>query len=99
MRMPWIPKLALFLPPIVLPVFVLPLIVLLIGVESALADGNIGKVNHVIVVMQENHSFDNYFGALAYAPGSPYRNGNGACSKADHSCVNGLSCTVDLAGI
>jgi phospholipase C len=98
MRMPWIPKLALFLPPIVLPVFVLPLIVLLIGVESALADGNIGKVNHVIVVMQENHSFDNYFGALAYAPGSPYHNGNGACSKTDHSCVNGLTCTADLTG-
>jgi phospholipase C len=35
-------------------------------------DGGIHKVKHVIVVMQENHSFDNYFGALAYAPGSPY---------------------------
>jgi phospholipase C len=32
----------------------------------------IRKVKHIIVVMQENHSFDNYFGALAYAPGSPY---------------------------
>jgi phospholipase C len=30
------------------------------------------KVNHIIILMQENHSFDNYFGALAYAPGSPY---------------------------
>jgi phospholipase C len=30
------------------------------------------RVKHVIIVMQENHSFDNYFGALAYAPGSPY---------------------------
>ena len=38
------------------------------------AEGQSGvqKVNHIIVVMQENHSFDNYFGALAYAPGSPY---------------------------
>jgi phospholipase C len=30
----------------------------------------IRKVKHVILVMQENHSFDNYFGALAYAPSS-----------------------------
>jgi phospholipase C len=44
--------------------------------------------------MQENHSFDNYLGALAYAPGSPYRNGNGSCSSTDHKCVDGLTCTV-----
>jgi len=30
------------------------------------ADGNVQNVNHIIIVMQENHSFDNYFGALAY---------------------------------
>jgi phospholipase C len=29
------------------------------------------KVKHIIILMQENHSFDNYFGALAYAPGVP----------------------------
>jgi len=60
----------------------------------ALADGNLKKVNHIIIVMQENHSFDNYFGALAYAPGSPYHNGNGACALTDHKCVDGLTCTV-----
>ena len=42
--------------------------------SSAFADGNVKKVNHIIIVMQENHSFDNYFGALAFAPGSPYHN-------------------------
>jgi phospholipase C len=45
------------------------------GPEAAFAqDGAEGlqKVNHIIVLMQENHSFDNYFGALSYAPGSPY---------------------------
>jgi phospholipase C len=36
------------------------------------AGAGLSKVNHVIIVMMENHSFDNYFGALAYAPGSPY---------------------------
>jgi len=49
----------------------------------AFADGDINKVNHVIVLMQQGHSFDNYFGALAYAPGSAYHNGNGACDPND----------------
>src|SRR5215471_19549939 len=61
---------------------------------AAMADGNVKKVNHIIIVMQENHSFDNYFGALAYAPGSPYHNGNGACPATDHTCVDGLTCTL-----
>jgi phospholipase C len=65
-------------------------------------------VKHVIVVMQENHSFDNYFGALVYAPGSPYhgpdrrdrgdRGGRGGCTADDHRCVDGLTCAVDHAG-
>ncbi|HKA75106.1 MAG TPA: alkaline phosphatase family protein [Xanthobacteraceae bacterium] len=29
-------------------------------------------MKHIIVVMQENHSFDNYFGVLAYVPGGVY---------------------------
>ena len=67
---------------------------LLLSANSAVADGNLKHVNHIIIVMQENHSFDNYFGALAYAPGSPYHNGNGACAGTDHKCVDGLVCTV-----
>jgi phospholipase C len=43
-----------------------------VAVQPTLAEGNLRKVKHIIVVMQENHSFDNYFGALAYAPGTPY---------------------------
>ena len=62
-------------------------------VRPALADGNLNKVNHIIVLVQENHSFDNYFGALAYAPSSPYHNGNGRCSSSDHLCLDGLTCT------
>ena len=49
------------------------------------ADGSVKKVNHIIIVMQENHSFDNYFGALPYAPGGPYH--NGPCDRDDHGCV------------
>ena len=41
------------------------------GAGPVRADGDIKKVKHVVILMQENHSFDNYFGALAFAPGSP----------------------------
>ena len=64
----------------------------LFGPNLARADGPLKNLNHIIIVMQENHSFDNYFGVLAYAPGTPYHNGNGACSATDHGCVDGLTC-------
>src|SRR5437899_9221952 len=54
---------------------------------QVVANGDVHKVKHVIIVMQENHSFDNYFGALAYAPGSPYHTTSGGCRQEDHSCV------------
>ena len=65
------------------------------------AGTGIHKIKHVIVVMQENHSFDNYFGALAYAPGSPYHPaaGDAGCGDTDHRCVDGLSCQVDAGGL
>ncbi|HEX8111256.1 MAG TPA: alkaline phosphatase family protein, partial [Kofleriaceae bacterium] len=69
--------------------------------DAARADGGIHKVQHVIVVMQENHSFDNYFGALAYAPGSPYHApaaGRAGCAGNDHRCLDGLRCAIDAGG-
>jgi phospholipase C len=56
----------------------------------------LARVNHIVVMMQENHSFDNYLGALPYAPGSPYH--AGPCSSGDHTCVDGLGCTADASG-
>jgi phospholipase C len=53
--------------------------------------GQLSRVKHIIVVMQENHSFDNYFGVLPYAVGSPYR--SGPCKADDNSCVDALSCS------
>jgi phospholipase C len=47
-------------------------------------------------MMQENHSFDNYLGALPYAPGSPYH--TGPCVAGDNRCIDGLACTTDAAG-
>src|SRR5205823_12971537 len=69
----------------------------LTGPRLALADGDLQRVNHIIIVMQENHSFDNYFGVLAYAPNTPYHSAKGsgrrrACPADDHTCVDGLSC-------
>src|SRR5579871_480045 len=92
--------------------WLLPLAMFMImgGSVAAHAEGNIKKVKHVIIVMQENRSFDNYFGALAYAPGSPYhtpehdrdrdrdRDDNHGCRKDDHRCVDGLTCLVDGSG-
>jgi phospholipase C len=43
-------------------------------------NGGLQNVNHIIIVMQENHSFDNYFGALPYVPGGPYHQ----CRNQDH---------------
>lgn len=55
----------------------------LVGSGPALAQGGLHKVKHIIIVMQENHSFDNYFGALAFVPGSPYHSRD----EIDHDVV------------
>jgi phospholipase C len=62
----------------------------------AVADGDLRNLKHLIIVMQENHSFDNYFGVLPYVGGSPYH--PGPCTQNDHACVDGLSCTVSTTG-
>jgi phospholipase C len=76
----------------------LPILLGLLTAKPARGDGDLKKVKHVIIIMQENHSFDNYFGALAYAPGSPYHNGMGGCVKGDHKCVDGLVCRFGIDG-
>jgi phospholipase C len=38
-------------------------------------DGGIHKIKHIITIMQENRSFDSYFGAFPGADGIPMRNG------------------------
>src|SRR5947209_16983312 len=83
----------------------LPILIAMTIPANLMATGNVHKVKHIIIVMQENHSFDNYFGALAYAPGSPYHRPIAApggspagCRANDHSCVDGLSCSMDAAG-
>jgi phospholipase C len=41
----------------------------------AWAQSCLSQVNHIVMVMQENHSFDNYFGVLPLATGTPYHPG------------------------
>jgi phospholipase C len=67
-----------------------------LGAVSAHADGNINNVHHIIIMMQENHSFDNYLGVLGYVAGSPYHNAKGrrGCPINDNACVDGLSCKI-----
>jgi phospholipase C len=69
-----------------------------LGLGPALADGPLTKVNHIVVVMQENHSFDNYFGVLPYAPGGPYHPAKPFCAATDHACIDGLSCIITGGG-
>jgi phospholipase C len=59
--------------------------------KPARAEGDLHKVKHIIIVMMENHSFDNYLGTLPYVPKGPYH--HGPCKKGDHRCVDGLACT------
>jgi phospholipase C len=89
-------------------------LVFTLAASSASADAStrankLQNLKHIIVVMQENHSFDNYFGALAYGPGGVYhpvdadRDGEHdrddddtaiGCRADDHGCVDGLTCRV-----
>src|ERR1700693_3111908 len=77
--------------------FVLFICVAACAPNASLAQSGLKKVNHIIIVMQENHSFDNYFGALPYAPRVPYHSPSRTddCALNHHSCVDGLSCQLD----
>jgi phospholipase C len=69
--------------------------------SASAAGSGIHKIKHVIVIMQENRSFDSYFGTYPGAAGLPSQNGtptscvtdaqSGQCVKpfVDHSDVNG----------
>ena len=49
--------------------------VLSIGGRTGAPSGGIHKIRHVIVIMQENRSFDDYFGTYPGADGIPMKNG------------------------
>jgi phospholipase C len=64
----------------------------------ARADGDLRKANHLVFIMQENRSFDQYFGALPYVPGGAYHPCTGPRKRWDHQCVDGLTCQAGEGG-
>ncbi|MBO0886500.1 MAG: hypothetical protein J2O38_03825, partial [Acidimicrobiales bacterium] len=61
----------------------------------------IHKIRHVIIVMQENRSFDSYFGTYPGADGLPMRNGVPVVCSPDpvtHSCVEPFHDVNDVNG-
>jgi phospholipase C len=68
------------------------LVAVVLGASRVRADGDLRNVSHIVVIMQEGHSFDNYLGALPYVSLTPYH--PGPCKNSDHRCVDGLTCTV-----
>ncbi len=55
----------------------------------------LNRVGHILILVQENHSFDNYLGVLPYQSGGLYRppkTAGGPCDPDDHRCVDGLTC-------
>ncbi|GAB2709454.1 hypothetical protein GCM10027038_03880 [Arthrobacter bambusae] len=60
------------------------------GAGTSAVDTGISKIQHVIVIMQENRSFDSYFGTFPGADGIPVQNGAPAVCvphPASGSCV------------
>jgi phospholipase C len=72
------------------------------GVARAAAragDAGIHKIKHVVIVMQENRSFDSYFGTFPGADGIPMKNGvPTVCvdDPATQTCVRPFHTTADL---
>jgi phospholipase C len=61
-----------------------------LNVPVASSESGINKIKHVVIIMQENRSFDSYFGTFPGAAGIPMRNGvPTVCSPdpASGSCV------------
>jgi phospholipase C len=84
--------------PILVPILLSTIAIASIHPHPARADGDLGRVNHVVFMMQENRSFDNYFGALPYVAGGPYHPCGGKNHQNDHRCVDGLTCTAGSDG-
>jgi phospholipase C len=69
--------------------------------SSPRASSGIHKIKHVIVIMQENRSFDSYFGTFPGADGIPMSNGVPAVCLPDpqtHTCVKPYVDHADVNG-
>ena len=60
------------------------------GELAPAAPEGIERIKHIVVIMQENRSFDEYFGTFPGADGIPMRNGRPAVCNPDpvlHACI------------
>ena len=70
---------------------VLAALVLVAAPKPSLAQNGLQKVNHIVIVMQENHSFDNYFGVYPSPPAvriTRPSNAHGGC-RTERPCLRG----------
>ncbi len=66
---------------------------------TASAAHGIHKIRHIVIIMQENRSFDEYFGTYPGADGIPMKNGVPAVCMPDplrHDCVRPYHNTADI---
>ncbi len=70
------------------------------GATPAASSGGIYKIKHVVWIIQENHSFDNYFGTFPGADGIPPQTclqkmpGSKACVKPFHMTIDEPPCDI-----
>src|SRR5580692_3531923 len=64
------------------------------------AESGIHKIKHVVIIMQENRSFDHYFGTYPGADGIPMKNGTSTVCVPDTSgqCARPYHDTNDRDG-
>jgi phospholipase C len=75
------------------------LLIAAVAPAAAAAAAGIHKIRHVVVIMQENRSFDSYFGTYPGADGIPMRHGVPTVCAPDplrHRCVRPYHDTHDL---
>ena len=65
--------------------------------RSASNEGGIHKIRHIVIIMQENRSFDHYFGTFPGADGIPMKNGvpTVCVPQPSGSCVRPYRDTLD----
>jgi phospholipase C len=69
------------------------------GVRSATPSAGLNKIKHVIVIMQENRSFDSYFGTFPGADGIPMKNGVATVCVPDAATSKCVKPYVDHADV
>ena len=68
--------------------------------RSAKPTGGIHKIKHIVIIMQENRSFDQYFGTYPGADGLPRKHGQFTVCVPDpmnHTCVKPYLATNDIS--